>query len=259
VSSVGSNTFTSSGAAGAPGAAAGGVSPASSATFTGGTGAASAAGGLDSSLDLPDQPAPPQVSAETQVSQAAGEQGNTVPHGGGTGIVEGEVGNAGSGLEQEAVASARGGQSDVRGAKLSAGEAQFSAATAPTSGLERAENLEFSQRDQVMARSQSAENAQSEARRAVDDPTAVGTERAEQAASQRAAESMPVDARDAEAKANVVTGAVADPQGAARAQAQGAAAAQEREAEVKLGIRGPEGQSREEIVGSPATGDDEKK
>ena len=127
------------------------------------------------------------------------------------------------------------------------------------SGIARAEHLEFSQRDQFVARSQAAEDAHAEARRIAADPTAAGTERVEMAASERAAGALPVDPHSAEARVATVTGAVEDPGGTAQAAAESAASAQEREAEVKIGIRGPDGRSREEIVGAPPTDDGEKK
>jgi hypothetical protein len=253
VSSIGGGASATS-TAGATGAATAGVDPIGSTTS-----GASAAGQLDPSFDLPDQPAPPSVSAESEVSQAAGQEGSAVLRGGGAGVVEREMGGAaGAGLEQEGVAAGRGARGDVRGTQFAAGEASFSATTAPTSGLGRAENLEFHQRDQVVARSQAAEDAHSEARRVVDDPAAVGTEQAEMKASQKAGEAMPVDPRRAEAQAATVTGAVENPRGAAQAKAEGTVSIHEREAEAKIGIRGSDGRSREEIVGSPPTGDDEK-
>ncbi len=251
MSSFSSSTF----ATGVPGAAAGGVTPVGTATFSGDAGAARAAGELDADLDLPDQPPP---SVETKVAQATGPEGATVLGGGGAGVVEGELGGAGSGLEQGGVAEVRAAQGDVRGAKFAAGEAGFSATTAPTSGLARAENLEAGQRDRIMAETQAADDAHTEARRVADDPTGAGMEQAELAASEKAAAAVPI-AGGTRAKAEVVTGAVADPEAAARARAEGLAAEQEHEAEVKIGIRGPEGPSHEEIAGSPPTGDDEKK
>lgn len=241
------------------GAATGGVT--SGAAIGGAASSATATGRIDSSVATPDQPRPPSV--ETEVSRAAGRDANVTLRGGGAGVVEREVGPTGDAeLEQEVVAKSREGQRGVSDMKYGAGEAQFSATAGPTSGLGRAENFEIRERDQVVARSQEAEDAQAAARRVANDPGAVGTERAEMAASQRAAETLPVDPRRAEAQANVVTGAVDDPRGAAQAQAESAAEAQAREvqgeAQVEVGVRGPGGQSHEEIVGKPPTGGEKK-
>jgi hypothetical protein len=246
---------TGTATAGATGTATAGVDPVGGATAATGD-----VGRLDADLDLPDQPAPPSVSAEGEVSEAIGRDGSSVLRGGGAGVVEREVGGAGSSeLEQEAVAASRGGQGGVTNAKYAAGEASFSAVSAPGRKLDQAGSLEIHERRHVVGQAQEVEDAHSEARRIVDDPTAVGTERAEMEASQEVGESMPVDPNRAEAKANVVAGAVDDPRGAAQGHAEGVVSAHEREAEVKVGIRGSAGQSREEIVGSPPTSDDEKK
>jgi hypothetical protein len=93
----------------------------------------------------------------------------------------------------------------------------------------------------------------------VDNPTAVGTERAELEASHQLDKSMPVDPQSLESKAGTVTGAVEDPGAMAQTHAEGAVSAQQGEAEVKIGIRGSAGQSHEGVTGSPPTGSGEKK
>jgi hypothetical protein len=246
VSSVDGGTI-SSGSAGATGAVTGGVEPVSSAASGGGAGGATAASRVDADLSVPAQPAPPSVFVEGEVSQAAGREGSAVLGGGGAGMVESRVGGVGSsGAEQEATAATRSGQGEIRGAGFVAGDAQASASGASTSRLEQAGNLEFSQRDQAVAKSRSVEDAHDQARHVADDPAAVGTERAKLEASSKVGESLPVDPRGVEAQANVATSTVANPRAAAQAQAEGMAATQEREVEVKVG------------VGTPPAGDEKK-
>ena len=248
-------TGAATGTAGAAtGAATGSVGSAGGATFD--TGGASSVGRVSS--NLAGQAAPPPVSVEGQVSQTAGQEGSAVLHGGGSGIVEREVGG-GVSVEQEATAAGRAGTRDASNLQHAAGSAAVSADVGASSGFGRAENLELGQRDQMVARTEAAEDAHAQARRIADDPAAVGTERAEMAASQKASEAMPVDPHDVQAQAGVVTSTVENPRAAAQAKAEGAVSAQEREAEVKVGLRGPDGRSREEIVGSPPTGEDDKK
>ena len=242
--------------AGATGTATGGVDPVSSGTFSGGGTGASGVGGVG----VPSQPAVPTFSAETEVSQAAGQQGSAVLRGGGAGGVEGQLGGEGTaGAAEGTVAQARAGQSTVSDARFAAGAAAASPASAGVSGFARAENLEFHQRDQVMARSQEVDDMHAQAVQTIDDPTAVGTERAEMEGSQHLAAASPIDPHRVQDQAGVAAGAVADPQGTARAQAEGAVSTQQREAEVKAGIRGSAGPSREEITGTPTGLDDKKK
>jgi len=250
VSSAG--TATTSGATGAAtGAATSSVEPL-------GSGGVSSVGRVGSNLS--GQAAPPSFSAESQVSQAAGQEGSTVLRGGGSGIVEREVGGfGGASAEQEATAASRASTGDARNIGHAVGSATVSADVGASSNLGRAEQLEFSQRDQVTARTQAAEDAHAQARRVVDNPAAVGTERAEMAASQKVDEAMPIDTGNVQSQASTVTGAVENPRAAAQAQVEGAVSAQEREAEVKVGIRGTAGGSREEIAGTPPTGDNTKK
>jgi hypothetical protein len=258
-STIGGSSSVSGSTARATGAATSAVDPLGDSTISGsdaGT-ARAVAGGR---VSVPGQPAMPSVSAEGEVSQAVGQEGSTVLRGGGAGVIEREAGGvSGGGAEQEATAATRGGQSGASNLRYAADVAAGSPSVGVSAGINRGENLQFSQRDQVMARSRQAEDAQDQARRIVDDPTAVGTERAELAASAKIDESMPSDVGRVQSQAGAATAAVNDPTATARTHAEGAVSTQEREAEVKIGIRGSAGASREEIVGKPPTGDDEKK
>jgi hypothetical protein len=235
--------------AGATGAAGAATAPTAGSAASGGIGDASSIGRIGSSV--PGQPSmTPSVTAEGEVSRTVGQEGSSVLRGGGAGVVEGQVGGgASASAEQEAVAATRAGQKDVGNAKFAAGAAASSPDVVVSSNLGRAEHAEFSQRDQVSARAQAAEDAQSQARRAANDPAGVGTERAEMAASAKVGEAMPAEANRVQAQADVAAGAVENPRGAAQAQAEGAVATQQREAEVKVGVSGS--------VGTPTT--DKKK
>jgi hypothetical protein len=262
VSSVGNGTFNGGAVGGATGAT--GATGAATGAATVGDAQFTATGTVDPSAVRSATSGPdvasgvPAVSAESEVSQAAGQQGSTVLRGGGSGIVEGQViGGTESGARIEAADAARQGNVDARGAAGVAGSA--TSFRDPQSEAARAANVEFHQRDQAVAQARAAEDAHDEARRTIDDPTAAGTERAEIAASDKMAGSMPAGAARAEANVNLATGAVQDPRSAAQNQAQAQVSAQEREAEAKLGIRGSAGPSREEAIGSASIDDEKKK
>jgi hypothetical protein len=173
-------------------------------------------------------------------------------------MVENQV-SVDAGVVEGAVGATREGEHVVRDARFAAGDARLSATDAPVSGLERAESLGAAERGRVVTGAQSAEDVHAEASRIADDPSAVGTERARREASQKAGDSLPFDRDRMEGQANLATGAVANPGSAAEAQVEASVSAQERKAEAELGIRGPEGKSREEITGSPPSDDGEKK
>jgi hypothetical protein len=259
VSSVGGSGTISGSTARATGAATSAADPFSG-SDVGGADAGTAGAVTAGRGSVPGQPSMPSVSVEGEVSQAAGQEGSTVLRGGGSGVVEGEVGGFGSaGSAPEATAATRGGQADVSNLRFAADVATGSPSAAVSSGIGRSESLEFSQRDQVMAKSREAEDAHDQARRLVDDPEAVGTERAELAGSAKVDEAMPADVGRVQSQAGTATAAVNDPAGTARSHAEGAVSTQEGEAEVKIGIHGSAGASREEVVGKPPTGNGEKK
>jgi hypothetical protein len=201
------------------------------------TSSATAAGRLDSNIDVPQEPAlPEQPSVDADLTSSATAD-----------------------VEQQGVAASRQAHRGVSDAKYGAGDASFTATAGVTGAAGRMEGAEFRQRDAVAARSQELDDAQAQARRTVDDPSSVATERAELEASQRADQSLPVRPSSVQAQAGAAAGVVADPQAAAQARAEDAVSTQQAEVEVKVGVSGSAGASREEIVGSPTTRDDEKK
>ena len=259
MSPIGDATFSSSAASGAPGAAS--VGSATSAGAGGDAQFTATGTGVDpatvrqatSGPDLRGQA--PSVSVESEVSQAAGQDGSAVLRGGGAGVIERETGGVSeSSVKTEATAAARHENLEARNAAGVAGDA--TSFRDPASEVARAENLEFHQRDQAVARARAAEDANDQARRIADNPTAVGAERAQGIASQKIGDATP--AARVEANVNLATGAVENPRGAAQGQADAAVSAQERDAEAKLGIRGSAGPSREEVTGRPPTDDDKK-
>jgi hypothetical protein len=259
VSSAGEGGFSSVGTASTSGAVGGtaGVGTVGDAQFMA-SGTGSEAATVRRATSGPDvQGQVPSVSVESEVSSAAGQQGSTVLRGGGAGIVEQQAGGAvGANLEVEATAAAREGNTDARGAAGVAG--QVTSFRDPSSEVARAENLELHQRDEAMAKARSAEDVHDEARRTVEDPTAVGTERAQSMASQKISESTPSGVGRAEANVNLATDAVANPRAAAQNQADAVVSAQERDAEAKLGISGSATVSTEGVAGTPPTGGEKK-
>lgn len=198
------------------------------------------------------------MSAEAQVSQAAGQDGTAALRGGGAGVVEREAGAvSGADIKMQATGAAR---HEEIGARHSSELVSDSAVSTsgyrdPASEVARAEQLEFNQRDQAIGKVRGVEDRHDEARRITNDPRAVGSEKAEYEASLKMSEASPVDVDAAEAKANVATGAVQNPRGVAQGQVDASISAQEREAEVKLGVSG----SAEASRGTPPTGNDDGK
>lgn len=212
--------------------------------------------GVESKLRTPEAP---MMSAEGQVGGAVGSEGNQVLRGGGTGLVERDLGGSDVTLaEQDLVAQRREAERGTSDARYAAGEAQFAATATPSSAAGRFESAEFHQRDGIAADAQAADDARAQVRRTVDDPTSVASERAGAEASSRAQSAMPADVRSAQSQATSAANVVEDPAAAARERAESAAAEQEQRAEVNVGIRGPDGETREGSVSTSTTGGEKK-